>query len=79
MEEKRKDLIASKQKSLINAIVSKLSEQHPSFYYSPTSEIAYEIEQYIHRGESLTRDDIDVLKPLSREDIQMILSLHSGD
>lgn len=79
MEEKRRDLIVSKQKSLINDIVAKLSELHPSFYYSPTSEIAYEIHQYIQGGEGLSRDEIDILIELSRNDIQMILSLHSSE
>lgn len=78
MEDKRKDLIASQQKELINLIVAKLSQLHPSFYYSPTSEIAYEIEQYVQSGEGLSRDEHDLLKVLSRNDIQMILSLHNG-
>ena len=78
MEEKRKDLIASKQKDLMNSIVAKLSEQHPSLYYSATSEIAYEVERYIKNGEGLNRDEMDALQGLSRNDIQMILSLHSN-
>lgn len=78
MEEKRKDLVATRQKELLNMIVAKLSDINPSFYYSATSEIAYEIEQYIQRAEGLSRDELDVLKPLSRNDIQIILSLHSG-
>jgi hypothetical protein len=77
MEEKRKDLIASKQKQLINTIVAKLSQRHPSFYYSATSEIAYEIELYIKQADGLSHDELEVLKGLSRNDIQMILSLHS--
>lgn len=77
MEEKRKDLTATKQRELLNAIVTKLNESNPSFYYSSTSEIAYEIEQYIQRGEGLNREQVDVLGGLSRTDIQMVLSLHS--
>ena len=78
MEEKRKDLIASKQKELVSNIVTKLSELHPSFYYSSTSEIAYEVERYIKNGEGLNREEMDSLQGLSRNDIQMILSLHSN-
>lgn len=83
MEEKHKDLIASKQKELINTIVARLSELHPSFYYSATSEIAYEIELYIKNGDGssgqgLSHDETELLKDLSRNDIQMILSLHSA-
>jgi hypothetical protein len=77
MEEKRKDLTASKQKQLINTIVARLSELHPSFYYSATSEIAYEIELYIGNGDGLSHDETEILKGLSRNDIQLILSLHS--
>jgi hypothetical protein len=77
MEEKHRDLIASKQKSLINTIVAKLSELHPSLYYSSTSEIAYEVERYISSGDNLKHDETEVLKGLSRNDIQMILSLHN--
>lgn len=78
MEEKHKDLIAVKQKELLNIIVAKLNELHPSFYYSPTSEIAHEIEQYVKEGNGLSRDDIELLGKLSRYDIQVMLSLH-GD
>lgn len=78
MEEKHKDLIASKQKKLLADIIAKLNESHPSFYYLSTSEIAYEIEQYIQRGDGLNRDELEALKSLKRNDIQMILSLHSS-
>jgi hypothetical protein len=77
MEEKHRDLIASKQKSLINTVVARLSELHPSLYYSSTSEIAYEIERYIGSGDGLSHDETELLKGLSRNDIQMILSLHN--
>ncbi len=77
MEEKHKDLISTRQRELLNSIVTKLSEIDPSFYYASTSEIAYEIEQYLQRGSSLNRDEVDLLKGLNRNDIQMILSLHN--
>ena len=77
MEDKHKDLTAVRQKQLLNTIVAKLSALHPSFYYSPTSEIAYEIERYIQAGNDLLSSEVELLKDLSRHDIQMILSLHS--
>jgi len=77
MEEKHKDLISTRQRELLNSIVIKLSEIEPSFYYASTSEIAYEIERYLQRGEDLNRDEVDLLKGLDRNDIQMILSLHN--
>lgn len=78
MEEKHRDLVAVKQKELIRSIVTKLNELHPAFYYSSTSEIAYEIEQYVKGGNRLSHEDTELLKNLSRNDIQMILSLHSA-
>ena len=78
MEEKHKDLIAVKQKALLTSIVATLNELHPSFYYSSTSEIAYEIERYVIDGSGLLHDEVELLKGLSRHDIQMMLSLHSG-
>lgn len=78
MEEKHKDLIAVKQRALIMSIVVKLNELHPSFYYSPTSEIAYEVERYIKGGNNLLHDEVELLRDLSRQDIQMILSLNSA-
>ncbi len=77
MEDKHQDLIAVRQKALLNDIVARLNQQHPSFYYSPTSEIAYEIERYIQAGTGLLHDEVQLLKELSRHDIQMMLSLHS--
>lgn len=78
MEEKRKDLTVSKQRQILNEIISQLNQSNPSFYYLSTSEIAYEIEQYIQNGENLNRDEIDILDGLDRSKIQMILSLHNA-
>ncbi len=78
MEEKRKDLEASRQKELIYRIVSELNELHPSLYYAATSEIAYQVEAAILAGQGLNHDESQLLKGLSRNDIQMILSLHNG-
>ena len=77
MEDKQRDLIVNKQRQLLNAIVVRLNELNPSFYYLSTSEVAYEIEQYVQQTKELTRDEIELLNGLSRNDIQMILSLHS--
>ena len=78
MEEKRKDLEAAKQKELIYRIVSQLNELYPSLYYAATSEIAYQVEEAILAGQGLNHDESQLLKGLSRNDIQMILSLHNG-
>ena len=77
MEEKRKDLTASKQRQLFNKIIAELNRSNPSFYYLSTSEIAYEIELFIKSGEGLTTTEMDILSDLNRTDIQMLLSLHN--
>ena len=77
MEEKHRDLIVNKQRQLLNVIVVRLNELNPSFYYLSTSEVAYEIEQYVQQAKELTRNEIELLSGLSRNDIQMILSLHT--
>ena len=77
MEEKRKDLTVTKQKQLFNQIIGKLNQSDPSFYYSSTSEIAYQIELYINKGDDLSREELEVLNGLNRSKIQMILSLHN--
>lgn len=78
MQEKRKDLEASRQKELVYRIVGELNELHPSLYYAATSEVAYQIEEHVLAGKGLSHDESELLKGLSRNDIQMILSLHNS-
>ena len=77
MEEKRNDLTATKQRQLLNQIIAKLSQKDSSLYYSSTSEIAYQVELFIKQGDNVTRDELETLGGLNRNDIQMILSLHN--
>jgi hypothetical protein len=77
MEERRKDLISTQQRKIVNAVVAVLNESHPSFYYLSTIEIAAEIKKYIHEPGKLGHDDLQLVKDLKRHDIQMLLSLHS--
>ena len=77
MEEKRNDLTATKQRQLLNQIIAKLSQKDSSLYYSSTSEIAYQVELFIKQGDNVTRDELETLVGLNRNDIQMILSLHN--
>ena len=77
MEEKRKDLTASKQREYLTTIITELNKIDPSFYYASTSEIAYQIELYIQQGNNLGREELQALSNLDRNQIQMILSLHS--
>jgi hypothetical protein len=76
MEEKRKDLNSTKSKAAIADIVAELNTSHPSFYYLSTIEIAAEVKKYIHHPGNLDQQKFELLRDLSRRDIQMFLSLH---
>lgn len=77
MEDKRSDLDAEKRRKLLQRMVEELSKSRPDFYYQPTSEIARSLKGLVDRGDGLTQDEVDLLKPLSERDIQVVLSLHS--
>ena len=77
MEDKRKNLVSSKQKELLRKILAILQNEHPSFYYLSTAEISHEIVRYGEDSGKLTHDEISLLKSLTARDVQMILSLHN--
>lgn len=77
MEEKRKDLIASKQKELINLVLAKLHTENPSFYYLSATDIAHEIIRYIKEPGVVSMEEMQLLQNLSQRDIQLILGLHN--
>lgn len=77
MEQKRKDLLVTKQKELLAEIISKLNESHPSFYYLSTSEIAHEIVRYIKQPGNLSKTDLEAVHELGARDIQILLSFHT--
>ncbi|MFT5573366.1 MAG: hypothetical protein ACI9FR_002301 [Cryomorphaceae bacterium] len=76
MEEKRKDLKSTQQKQVIQEVIQTLNQSHPSFYYLPTIELAAEIKRHIHQNGTLIHDKFELVKDLSRRDIQILLSLH---
>lgn len=76
MEEKHKDLISSKQKELIERLVADLNKTDPSFYYLAASDIANEIRRSVKDKKNLSQEEFLLLEPLSRRDIQLILSFH---
>jgi hypothetical protein len=77
VEEKRKDLISSKQKELINLLLAKLHSENPSFYYLSATEVAHEILRYIEEPGVVTKEEMLLLQSLSQRDVQLILGLHS--
>lgn len=76
MEEKRKDLTSEKQKRLLQDLVREISREKIDFYYRSTGDVAYELESYIKGKSNLSVTDRTLLEPLSRQDIQILLSLH---
>ena len=78
MEDKRKNLIVSQQKKIITDVVESLNQLFPSFYYLSTIEVAAEIKKYIHEPSNLDHDNYELVKNLSREDIQILLSFHGN-
>lgn len=79
MEEKHKDLIVTKRKALLFDIVNEISQTHGDFYYRPTGDIAFEIEKHIKASKKLSVEQREILAPLSRRDIQLLLSLQSSN
>ncbi|EFO30390.1 conserved hypothetical protein [Roseibium sp. TrichSKD4] len=78
LEEKQADLDREKQRKLLERLVAELSRDHFDLYYQSTSEIAFLLESYIQGNAKLTQDERALLAPLTRRDIEIKLSLHSG-
>ena len=70
------ELTSTKQKKLLQRLVEELSREDSNFYYQPTSEIAFALKKRIDDKTTLTAEETKLLEPLSRHDIQVILSLH---
>ena len=79
MQEKRKNLVHSQQKKIIAEVIESLNQSHPSFYYLSTIEVAAEIKKYMQEPAKLSHDQYEIIKDLSRQDIQMLLSFHGDD
>jgi hypothetical protein len=77
VEDKRKNLVSTKQKELLSKLLVILQEEHPSFYYLSTAEISHEIMRYTEELEKLSHDEMLLLKNLTARDVQMMLSLHN--
>lgn len=77
MEEKRKDLISTKQKELLAKLLVSLQSEHPNFYYLSTTEIAYEILEYSKESSELSREERSLITDLSMRDVQILLSLNN--
>ena len=76
MQEKHEELTSEKQKKLLQQLVERLSQENIDLYYQPTTEIAFVLKNYIDDKTKLTAEERKLLEPLSRYDIQLLLSLH---
>ncbi|MEM1401619.1 MAG: hypothetical protein AAGF58_17145 [Pseudomonadota bacterium] len=76
LKEKRKDLESERQKKLLQGLVEQLSRSEADLYYRSTSDIASRLKTYIDGEAELSTDDRDLLKQLSKRDIEVLLSLH---
>ena len=72
----KEELKSEKQKRLLQRLIEELSREASEFYYRPTSEIASALRERIEVKANLTAEERKLLEPLSRYDIQMLLSLH---
>jgi len=75
-EEKEKDLLTNKKKEIIQKIVSHLRDSDRELYYAPTIEIAELVVQHI-QSEKLNAKDREIVQELSRDDVQILMSLNS--
>jgi len=76
MHEKDEETTAEKQKKLLQRLVEELSRENADLYYQPTTEIAFILKNHIDDKTKLSAEERKLLEPLSRYDIQLLLSLH---
>lgn len=75
---KEKELLISKQKAIIDKIVSHLATLGTSFYYESTIDVCSEVYNTIHDKDFLNREDKEIVEKLSARDIQILLSYNSS-
>ncbi|MEM9387241.1 MAG: hypothetical protein AAGA68_19425 [Pseudomonadota bacterium] len=78
MEDKRQDLKSEKQRRFLEDMVARMAEEHPSFYYLPTVEIAAKLEQRIRAGDSMSVTEQELMRGLSTRDIQILLAVRGA-
>lgn len=76
LQDKRADLLGEKRRALVRRLVTELSEREPDFYYHATHYIAELVETYAQTSATVTREDRELLRLLTRKDIEVLLSLH---
>lgn len=75
LKDKSADLDAEKRRKLLERLVMEVSKSGVDLYYTPTSQVAMHLLDYVEKGAGLNADERALLDGLSRRDIEVILSL----
>lgn len=70
------DLKKDQQKRAIDEVLKKLARQDPSTYYLSAIQIAEQVKNAVDSGEGINQESCELLKGLSKWDIQMLMSFH---
>jgi hypothetical protein len=66
-----------KRKEVIQSIINDLNKSDPELYYTDTMTICALVEEYI-KEKHLSQSDFELVKSLSRDDIQVLMSYNSN-
>lgn len=73
---KKEDLRKDQQKRAINHVLEKVAQDDPSTYYLSGIQIAEVVKKAVDEKKYLDEEGHDLLKNLSKWDIQMLMSFH---
>ncbi len=65
------------QKKILDDLMHSLKEEDKDIYYNSTMDVAYSLKEYIGKTKDLTKEEKELVEPLSAHDIQIILSYNS--
>ena len=72
----KEELKSEKKRKIINKFLHKIMQENPSYYYSPTTDIARAIHDKIKSEVNrLSIDDQILVKSLTTRQIEIILSI----
>jgi hypothetical protein len=66
-----------KKKEIIQSIINMLSKSDPELYYTDTMTITSYVSDYI-KEKNLKQSEYELVKDLSRDDIQILMSYNSN-
>jgi len=65
------------QKKILDELMHSLKEENKDIYYNSTMDVAYSLKDHIENTKDLTKEEKELVEPLSAHDIQIILSYNS--